>query len=341
MNRVRIAQIGIGHAHAPSNFRSFVAQKDLFEVKGFCLCEGDEEKYAHQREIYDVVPRLSLETILNDPELDAVAIEAEEMYDTRYALMAAERGFHIFMDKPGGISQRDFEKLVSVIKKKKLAFHLGYMYRENPAWLEALEMVRSGALGEIYSVEAHMDCYNTLELRQWLTNFPGGQLYFLGCHLIDLILTIQGVPDRIIPLSVPTGLEGAQGEDFGMAVFQYPHGVSFVKTCAREPGGFMRRQLVICGSRGTVEIRPLEIYVPPVGRCDQMTRIRTTWADDPAGWTAQGKEKELGPFNRYDGMTAAFAREVRGESVNPYSCDYEVMLHRILLEACGLPREEA
>jgi crossover junction endodeoxyribonuclease RuvC len=37
-----------------------------------------------------------------------------------------------------------------------------------------------------------------------------------------------------------------------MAVFQYPHGVSFVKTTDIERGGFLRRRLVVTGTKGTV-----------------------------------------------------------------------------------------
>ena len=45
-------------------------------------------------------------------------------------------------------------------------------------------------------------------------------MFFLGCHLSDLILQIQGQPTRIIPLNKCSGLD-ANGEDFGMAVFEY------------------------------------------------------------------------------------------------------------------------
>jgi len=43
---------------------------------------------------------------------------------------------------------------------------IGYMYRFNPQIQEALAKVRSGVLGNIYSVEAHMDCKHPAEVRQ-------------------------------------------------------------------------------------------------------------------------------------------------------------------------------
>ena len=66
------------------------------------------------------------------------------------------------------------------------------------------------------------------------------------------------MPKRIIPLNKSTGLDGLDSTDFGMAVFEYENGVSFVKTNDIERGGFLRRQLVVIGTKGTVEVKPLE-----------------------------------------------------------------------------------
>lgn len=43
-----------------------------------------------------------------------------------------------------------------------------------------------------------------------------------------------------------------------MVVFRYRNGISFAKSTAVEYGGFERRQLVVCGSKGTVELKPFE-----------------------------------------------------------------------------------
>ncbi|MBR2223082.1 MAG: hypothetical protein IJ973_02040, partial [Christensenellaceae bacterium] len=118
---------------------------------------------------------------------------------------------------------------------------------------EALRAVGEGRLGKIISVEAQMNCKHARGVREWLECFPGGMLFFLGCHLVDLIYQIQGEPKEIIPLSCSSGIDGLSTRDFGMAVFVYENGVSFAKTCDNERGGFLRRQLVICGEKGSME----------------------------------------------------------------------------------------
>ena len=82
---------------------------------------------------------------------------------------------------------------------------MGYMYRYNPCVKELMEKVKNGELGEIISVEAQMSsCYPTIS-RQWLENFSGGMMFFLGCHLIDMILQINGTPEKIFRLIVVQG----------------------------------------------------------------------------------------------------------------------------------------
>lgn len=72
-------------------------------------------------------------------------------------------------------------------------------------------------------VEAQMSQVfpSTTEKRQWLSNFKGGMMFFLGCHIIDIIVSIMGVPKNIVPFIKSTGIDGTKSEDFGMAVLEY------------------------------------------------------------------------------------------------------------------------
>lgn len=339
MRKIKIAQIGIGHDHARFIFDSLLRQSDVFEVIGFCVCEGEEKQYERLKEkVYATSKRMTLKEILTYPGLDAVTVECNEEILTKYAQLAIEHNLPVHMDKPGSEDAAAFEVLLKHAKDKELIFHLGYMYRYNPAIQRTMKLVREGALGRIYSVEAHMDCLHNSEKRQWLGNFKGGMMFFLGCHLVDLILQIQGVPDKVIPYNVSTGFDGVTAKDYGMAVFQYPNGVSFAKTCAAEPGGFIRRQLVVCGEKGTIELNPLERYVrhSENGK-DMITVMHEIYKDEAmnSGWNLPYDERIMEPFNRYDDMMKSFAMMVCGEKENPYTYDYEILLHRIILCACG------
>ncbi|MBE6758265.1 MAG: Gfo/Idh/MocA family oxidoreductase [Ruminococcaceae bacterium] len=332
MRKIRIAQIGANqNSHSCAVLASLRKQTDLFEVVGYALPENERERIPYKMAGYEGLHEMTAEDILADPTIEAVAVETDEIYLTQYAQRVAESGKHLHMEKPGGVSLPEFERLIATVKEKGTVFHTGYMYRYNPFVQELLAQVRNGELGEILSVEAQMNCFHPPKTRQWLENFPGGMMFFLGCHLIDLVLQIQGTPDRVIPLNCSGHTDGVTAEDIGMAVFQYPHGNSFIRTTAIERGGFARRQLVVVGTKGTVEIKPLEWYVPDGdgALCTHRT-IRTS-----DGWHEWGEESKSAPLDRYDGMMAAFAAMVRGETQNPYTPDYELTLYKTVLAACG------
>jgi len=329
MKKLRVIQIGLGHDHAPATFDTLRLLSDIFEVAALAFPENDNAVYEKRKDVYDAVPIMTVEEALALPDIDAAVIEAYDMDLVKYAQMAADRGLHVQMDKPGNQSIADFEKLVNTCKEKNLVFHMGYMYRYNPAVTEAIKKAKSGELGEIFSVEAHMDCLHTAEKRNWLKPFKGGMLFFLGCHLIDLIYRIQGEPDEVCPLSCATGFDGVAALDYGMVVYKYKHGISFAKTAATEVGGFLRRQLVICGSKGTIELKPLEQYIG-----DKTVLVTPVKESYGTGWYTPPEKHNAGPVQRYEAMLRAFASYVRGEKENPYTYDYELGLFRLLAKSC-------
>lgn len=329
MRRIKAAQIGTSqHSHGNNIFNSLKKQEEIFEIVGYALPENEREKFPGHMPAFEGYREMSVEEIINDPEIEAVAVESEEMYLCKYALLAAEHGKHIHMEKPGGIISSEFEKLIALVKKNQTVFHTGYMYRYNPCVKELMQRIKNGELGEIISVEAQMNCYHPKETRQWLENFPGGVMFFLGCHLIDLILQIQGKPEKIIPLSKCSGVGDVTSEDFGMAVLGYKNGVSFAKVSAVEMGGFARRQLVVSGTKGTVEIKPFEI-VADDGQYTVMTEYKS------AEWHVRGNTVQSDIYDRYDDMMASFAAFVRGEKENPWGYDYELELYKTVLKCCG------
>jgi len=328
MKKIRIAQIGTSkNSHGSPIWQGLLKEDDLFEVVGYALPENEREKFPQQMKAFEGFREMTVEEILSDPTIEAVAVETEEIYLTKYALMVAKAGKHLHMEKPGGTDLALFEELVGILKEKQLVFSLGYMYRFNTKIREALEKVQRGDLGKIYAVEAHMDCKHPAEVRQWLDNFPGGMMFFLGCHLIDLIYRIMGEPQEVIPMNCSTGFDGVTGQDYGMAVLKYPNGVSFAKTCACEPGGFRRRQLVICGEKGTIEIKPLEAY----NEDGQYTVYHECFDEN---WHVDWQESRSEGEDRYDKMLRNFGEMVNGKE-NPYTYDYELNLYKLVLKACG------
>lgn len=330
MRKIRIAQIGTSiNSHGYAVAKSLIKQNDIFEFVGYALPENEREKCPLQVKDFEGYAEMTVEEILSDPTIEAVAIETEEVYLTKYALMAAKAGKHIHMEKPGGHILADFEEMIETIRKNGTVFHTGYMYRYNPVITDLLRQIKEGELGEIISIDADMSCTHSDKTRSWLNTCKGGMMFFLGCHLVDLVLSIQGKPLKITPLNRCSGLDGNTFNDFGFAVLEYKNGVSTIKTTDAEKGGYERRHLAVVGTKKTVEVRPLE-YSCQGGECCTRTDF------NEADWFAKGVKTVSEPFDRYDGMMASFAAMCRGEMVNPYTPEYELELYKLVLECSGI-----
>ena len=331
MRKIKIAQIGTGHDHAGVTFAALRRMTDIFEVAGYA--QVPEDMGVFQSECYEGAKRYSVEEILAMPDLDAVTVETFDLALVPYAQKAADRGLHVQMDKAPGESAEAYEKLLSTIKEKNLAFGIGYMYRFNPLIRKAFEKVKNGELGKIYAVEADMSCFYGKEKREWLGNFQGGMMQYLGCHLIDLVIRLQGIPQEIIPYNYATGADGVSSKDVAFALLKYPNGLSFVKSSMLALGGYVKRNLVIYGERGKIEICPLEKYKS--GPSTISTKMTEYTPQD--GWHGLGKQTESLPFDRYETMLSAFAAMIRGERGYEVDLETEARIHRCLLAACGLP----
>ncbi len=329
MRRIRVAQIGTSrYSHGGDIFSTLVKNPDVFEIVGYALPEGEKEKFPFSHKTFCGYREMSVDEIMRDERIEAVVIETEELYLTKYALLAAKHGKHIHMEKPGGLSLADFEALIATVKENGTVFHTGYMYRYSPVISGVINRAKAGEFGKVISVEAQMSGWRDEAQARFLEVFPGGMMFFLGCHLVDLVLQLQGKPQRIIPFHKSSGVYNTDARDFAAAVFEYPNGVSFIKTTQAERGGFLKRRLVVTGTEGRFEVCPLEVNENYPLQYAEYDECRS------ADWNAVAERQRSESYDRYDAMMLSFAEMVRGEKENPYTYDYELDLFKTVSECC-------
>ena len=327
MKKIKIGQIGIGHNHGEPKMLSVKKFPELFEVIGYA---EENERWVEKRgsgKAYADLPRLSVEEVIR--QSDAVMIESDVWDLTKYAKMCVDAGKHIHMDKPASGTLEDYKYVLDTAKAKSLVVQLGYMYRYNPAVLKCFEHIKNGDLGEIYSINAEMSTFHSPAYKKWLTNFGGGIMYILGCHLVDLIVYILGEPKKITSFLKHTGLDGVDFEDNNLAVLEYDRALARVFVSSVEVNGFGRRQLLVSGSKGTVRICPLE-------RPMTMTYSDKSIADD-----AYEDRKITISFEdhtadgRHDDMMQAFYAYITGAKQTPFTYEHDYLVQKVLNEIVG------
>lgn len=327
MKKIKIGQIGIGHNHAAEKMTTVRKFPELFEVIGYA---EENERWIEKRgglDAYAGLPRLSVEEII--ARSDAVLIESDVWDLTKYAQMCIDAGKHIHMDKPAGGTLEEYKHLLDTAKAKNLVVQLGYMYRYNPAVLKCLEYIKNGNIGEIYAINAEMSTFHKPNYRMWLKNFGGGIMYILGSHLVDLIVYIMGEPQKITSYLQSSGRDGLDVEDNNLAVLEYPHALVRIFVSSVEVNGWGRRQFVVSGHNGTVNIMPME-------RECHMTYSDLTIAQKAGrDMKIDVDVKDLDPEIRYDDMMKDFYAYVKGEKQNPFTYEHDYLVQRVLNEIVG------
>lgn len=319
--KLNVAQVGVGHDHAHDAV-AFLSTCEDINFLGYVKFSSEEEVFNANKERYQGLKELTLDEVINNKDLDCVFIETDDRYLTEYALKFVERGIPVELDKPGSQDKKSFDDLFNLAKEKNVPIHMGYMYRYNPAVKKAKEILASGELGKVNFIDLDMSTFHKEEKRKWLGNFKGGMMNFLGCHLIDLLLSFQGEPDEVIPLNVKSNEN--VGEDIGFAKFKYGNYFSSVVTSAINPTGFPNRHINIYCEKGNIKIKPIELFK------DGYFNVSLDLEKD-------GKIETIkfAPFKRYDEMYYEFFDIVNGKISNPYPYDYEIKLHDLILKACN------
>ncbi len=334
--RVKVGQIGVGHEHASGKMGTLKKLTDEYEVVGIVEPDPALRKRRENSSPYKGLTWMTEEQLLNTPGLQAVAVEVDSDDDQRMdvAGRCINAGMHIHLDKPGGESFSKFKKVLDEAGRRNLSVQLGYMYRNNLAVQFCQRAVREGWLGQVFEVDCVMSKHSSVGYRKYLSQFRGGTMFIYTCHMIDLVVGLMGKPDRVVPFQRNTRSD-VEMCDNGLTVFEYPKTTATIRTSSLEVEGFKRRQLVVCGDEGTIDIRPLENYGirPPQPLTLQLALSKAR--------DSYKKGYQEVPFPevpaRYDNQLIELAQIIRGERENPYPLEHELIVQECLLKACGYP----
>jgi predicted dehydrogenase len=334
MSKLKVGQIGVCHEHAEGKMISLKRLPQVFDIVGVV----DERPTSTvprfiggPSEIYDGIPRMTEEELLATPGLDAVAVEVPNGDLVPTALRVMERGLPMHMDKPGGEDMGQFRTLIEGCREKALPFQIGYMFRANPAFQFCLKAVREGWLGEVFEIQASMSHnYGDDRYQEYLGSYSGGIMFNLGCHFIDFVVAMMGRPTGITPFLRTAGPVEKAGKNNCLTILEYPKAMVTLRACSYELNGIPNRRLKICGTKGSIDLCPLE-------RFDGTSlSLQLTLAEAQDEYAAGIHTVDFGVReDRYEEQMLELAALIRGEATNPYSYDHDLLAQEVVLAASG------
>lgn len=334
---MRIAQYGTKHGHAGSKMQSMRKNPEV-EVTG--VYEPDPVRRRQVQENDPIYRDLhwydNAEEMLNDPTIVAIASEGlnRESLDHTEAIIRA--GKHCWYDKPAGDNWQQWQRIIALAEQKQLQVQMGYMFRYHIGFSQLTQWARSGFLGDVFSVRAHMSTwipyergnnlgYNT---RDTIAYHKGGLLYDLGGHMLDQICWMLGRPNKVTSfLRNDTGIV-PELADNTLGVFEFDRAFAMVDIAAMEPRP-MARRFEIYGTKGSA------ILVEPF---EPANAIRLVLEEASGGYQKGLNLIQLREQHRdeaHDMELASFVATIRGEQAPDRPLSHELLVQETLLRATG------
>ncbi|MBQ9944420.1 MAG: Gfo/Idh/MocA family oxidoreductase [Clostridia bacterium] len=176
----------------------------LTNMEGVTLaacCDIVPERAQAYAEKFHCTPYTDYETLLDKEQPDAVHLCTPHYLHTEMAEKAAERGIHVFTEKPPVISWDEWERLQKAGEKVRIGVCVQNRY--NPNNEKAMAILASGEMGSVKGARACVFWdrgkyyYASGDWRgKWATE-GGGALINQSVHTLDLLLLFLGKPDIV------------------------------------------------------------------------------------------------------------------------------------------------
>jgi predicted dehydrogenase len=237
---LRVAVVGLGY-WGPNLVRNLHEVEDA-EVAWICDLDPNALEVIGRR--YPAVNRTtSLDEVLADDTVDAIAIATPVTTHSPIATAALEAGKHVFVEKPLAASSAEAEALLELAAEKGLTLMPGHTFLYSPAVNMVAEMIRSGELGDIYFI-------STSRVNLGLHQKDVSVAWDLGPHDFSILrYWLQETPSHVSALARSCVL--ADTPDVAFINLEFASGpVAHVEIAWLAPTKL--RRTTICGSRKMV-----------------------------------------------------------------------------------------
>lgn len=218
---------------------------DRVEVIAVASRDGAKaQAYAQERGIERA--HASYESLLADPDVEAVYISLPNGSHVEWSIRALEAGKHVLCEKPLTRRPAEVERAFEAAEANDRFLMEAFMWRHNPQTKRLRELLEEGAIGELHLVRAAFSFMLTdLENVRLRPELAGGALMDIGCYCVSGARLLAGEPARVTGQHV----QGPSGVDMRfVATLRFPGDVLAHLDCGFDLGD--RSALEVVGSEG-------------------------------------------------------------------------------------------
>jgi predicted dehydrogenase/aryl-alcohol dehydrogenase-like predicted oxidoreductase len=200
------------------------------------------------------------EALLADPDVDAIYIATPHPFHAEWAIRAAEAGKHVLCEKPLALTAFEADAMMHAARKAGTFLGEAFMYRLHPQTQRIVELVKSGAIGEVRMIRSSFGFAMPRfmpEHRLYANDLAGGGILDVGGYPVSMARLIAGAaagkpfaePDKVFG-AAHLGESGV--DEWASAVLAFPGGIIADVSCSISLD--QDNMLRIFGTKGRIEV---------------------------------------------------------------------------------------
>ncbi len=258
---VRYAVVGLGHIAQVAVLPAFANARRNSRLAA--LVSGDPEKLSALSRKYDVGELYGYDRydeLLKSGKIDAVYIALPNSLHCEYAVRAAQAGIHVLCEKPMAVREDECERMGAAAREHGVRLMVAYRLHFECANLEALEIARSGRIGEPRFFSAAFATPVAPDNIRVQSALGGGTLYDIGIYCINAARALFG-EEPVEVRAVAAGTIGDVEETMG-CVLRFPNERIASFTCSF--GSAKVSHYRLAGTKGDLVLEPAFEYAAPL-----------------------------------------------------------------------------
>jgi predicted dehydrogenase len=198
------------------------------ELRVRSICTRSEEKLRHFQKLYNIEHAFTdYEKMLDDPDIDIVAVYTPDALHADHCVKALSRGKHVVCTKPMATSNEEAREIVEAVKKSGKKFIVAQTARFVKQYEHVKSFTDSGDIGNILACRSQYihDISPYLSLTPWRLEMPQDFMYGGGLHPIDLLRWFAGDVEEVYSYSQKSGRSpGYRHDDNFMILLKFTSG---------------------------------------------------------------------------------------------------------------------
>jgi predicted dehydrogenase len=225
------------------------------------LVSGHRAKAEQQAALYDVPSSAiysyeNFDEIRHNKDIDAVYIALPNSMHAEYTIRAAKAGKHVLCEKPMATRLADCHAMMEACRGARVKLMIAYRCQYHPSHLKAIELIRTGAVGQVLTIESAFGF--DIKPGEWRLNrrmAGGGPLVDVGIYCLNASRYLTGEnPADIKAYASVIDHDGrfTQVEENDAWSMKFPSGI--VASCSTTYGGLMDGYFRVVGSKGWIHM---------------------------------------------------------------------------------------